>query len=73
MRRGWIIAGVSLLLLVGTLGLLAHRLLYTQAGLEFALRQLDRVPGLRIEVEGQERPGCVAQAIWRHYDIDQPA
>jgi autotransporter translocation and assembly factor TamB len=51
-RRGWIIAGVSLLLLVGTLGLLAHRLLYTQAGLEFALRQLDRVPGLRIEVEG---------------------
>ena len=52
MRRGWIIAGVSLLLLVGTLGLLAHRLLYTQAGLEFALRQLDRVPGLRIEVEG---------------------
>ena len=27
---------------------------------------------LRIEVEGQERPGCVAQAIWRHYDIDQP-
>ena len=28
---------------------------------------------LRIEVEGQERPGCVAQAIWRRYDIDQPA
>jgi acyl dehydratase len=28
---------------------------------------------LRIEVEGQERPGCVAQAIWRHYDIDPPA
>ena len=27
---------------------------------------------LRIEVEGQERPGCVAQAIWRHYDIGQP-
>jgi acyl dehydratase len=28
---------------------------------------------LRIEVEGQERPGCLAQAIWRHYDIDPPA
>ena len=28
---------------------------------------------VRVEVEGQERPGCVAQAIWRHYDIDPPA
>ena len=27
---------------------------------------------VRVEVEGQERPGCVAQAIWRHYDIDPP-
>ncbi len=28
---------------------------------------------LRIEADGQERPGCVAQAIWRHYDIDESA
>jgi acyl dehydratase len=28
---------------------------------------------LRIEVNGLERPGCVAQAMWRHYDIDEPA
>ena len=28
---------------------------------------------VRIEVEGQERPCCVAQAIWRHYCIDPPA
>lgn len=27
---------------------------------------------LRIEIEGQERPGCVARAIWRHYDLDPP-
>jgi acyl dehydratase len=27
---------------------------------------------LRVEIEGQERPGCVAQAIWRHYDLDAP-
>ncbi|HET7202220.1 MAG TPA: translocation/assembly module TamB domain-containing protein [Steroidobacteraceae bacterium] len=51
-RRGWIIAGAVLLLLLGTFGLLAHRLLYTQAGLDFAIRQLDRLPGLRIDVSG---------------------
>lgn len=27
---------------------------------------------LRVEIEGQERPGCVAQAVWRHYDLDAP-
>lgn len=27
---------------------------------------------VRIEVEGHERPGCVAQAVWRHYDVDAP-
>lgn len=26
-----------------------------------------------IEVEGQERPACVAQALWRHYDLEPPA
>ena len=28
---------------------------------------------LRVEIEGQDRPGCVARAIWRHYDITAPA
>jgi acyl dehydratase len=28
---------------------------------------------VRIEVDSQERRACVAQAIWRHYDIDPPA
>ena len=28
---------------------------------------------LRVEIEGQERSGCVAQAIWRHYDVVAPA
>lgn len=27
---------------------------------------------LLVEIEGTERPGCVAQAIWRHYDLDAP-
>ena len=25
---------------------------------------------LRVEIEGEERPACVAQAIWRHYDLE---
>ena len=39
--------------------------------------QVDDVPGgeqltidLRVELEGEERPACVAQAIWRHYVLD---
>ena len=27
---------------------------------------------VRIEIEGQERPACVARAVWRHYDLDPP-
>ncbi|MFC7493618.1 MULTISPECIES: MaoC family dehydratase [unclassified Nocardioides] len=27
---------------------------------------------IRIEIEGQERPGCVAQSVWRHYYVDTP-
>ena len=26
----------------------------------------------RVEVEDQERPGCVAQSVWRHYPIGEP-
>jgi len=28
---------------------------------------------VRIEIEAQERPACVAQAVWRHYYLDPPA
>ena len=41
--------------------------------------QVDEVGGgeqltldLRVEIEGGERPACVAQAIWRHYDLEAP-
>ena len=27
---------------------------------------------VRIEIEGQERPACVAQSVWRHYYVDAP-
>lgn len=27
---------------------------------------------VRVEVEGQDRPACVARAVWRHYDIEPP-
>lgn len=27
---------------------------------------------VRVEIEGEERPGCVAQAVWRHYYVDAP-
>lgn len=41
--------------------------------------QVDDIPGgeqltldLVLEIEGQERPACVAQAVFRHYDLDPP-
>jgi translocation and assembly module TamB len=52
MRRGGIIAGVVFLVIGGALAFLTHRLLYTQEGLDFTLRQLDRIPGTRIVVTG---------------------
>lgn len=27
---------------------------------------------VRVEIESQERPACVAQAVWRHYHLDAP-
>ena len=27
---------------------------------------------LRVAIEGHDRPACVAQAIWRHYDFEAP-
>lgn len=42
--------------------------------------QVDEIDGgeqltvdLRVEIKGSERPGCVAQALWRHYDLDAHA
>jgi acyl dehydratase len=41
--------------------------------------QVDDVPGgtqltveCVVEVEGQEKPGCVAEALWRHYPVVEP-
>ena len=43
------------------------------------VNQVDQVDGgepitldLRVEINASERPGCVAQAIWRHYDFNSP-
>jgi translocation and assembly module TamB len=41
-----------LLAVVATTAVLLYRLVYTQPGLDFALRQLDRLPGMRIEITG---------------------
>jgi translocation and assembly module TamB len=48
-RRGAIVTVVALALL-GALASGAYRLLFTQAGLDFVLGQLDRLPSVRIEV-----------------------
>lgn len=55
MRRRvlYIVGGVLLGLLVAV-AVAAYWLLFTQAGLEFALRQLDRVPNMTIEIDGVE-------------------
>ena len=50
--RHWKLLGAALLVLVGVLLLLGYRLLATQSGLEFALRQLDRLQGVRVTVDG---------------------
>jgi translocation and assembly module TamB len=51
-RRFGVVVAVVALLLVAVLGVLVQRLLYTQGGLEFALRQLNRLQGIRIETTG---------------------
>ena len=50
--RGWLLAGVLLVALLGAIAWFAHRLLFTQAGLDFVLGQLDRLQAVRIEVAG---------------------
>ena len=46
------IVGLVLVLLAGLAGVLGHWLLYTQEGLQFALRQAARLPSVKIEVQG---------------------
>jgi translocation and assembly module TamB len=52
MRWRWVVLGVVLLALVGVPLVLGWRLLHTDAGLRFALAQLDRLPSLRIVALG---------------------
>lgn len=47
-----IILVAALLLLIGLPLAATHRLLYSEAGLRFALAQLSRIPAVRIEVTG---------------------
>jgi translocation and assembly module TamB len=51
-RRGLLIVGVLLLALLAAATLGVRHLLYTQAGLDFALRQLQRIPAVQIETTG---------------------
>ena len=51
MRRGLVIAGVFVLL-AALVGAGAHRLLFTQQGLEFVVGQLERLPTMQIKVSG---------------------
>lgn len=52
MRRRWIILLAVLLVLIGAPLLVAHRLLTTEAGLQWGLAQLARLPGVRVEAHG---------------------
>jgi translocation and assembly module TamB len=51
-RRVWWVLAIALLALGGTLVMASRWLLHTEAGLQFALRQLDRVQTVSIEVTG---------------------
>ena len=52
MRHVRRVLGVLALVLLGVLVVGVHQLLYTQRGLEFALAQLHRLPGIAIDVTG---------------------
>ena len=52
MRWRWVVLGVAVLALVGVPMLLAWRLLTTDAGLRFALAQLERLPSVRVVATG---------------------
>jgi translocation and assembly module TamB len=60
-RRGALILLVLLLALLGAGAFGVQRLLYTQAGLEFALRQLERLPAVQVETTGAR--GSLAGAL----------
>jgi len=50
-RRRWVILGLGVLLIAGLTGIGVYRILHTQAGLDFVLRQLHRIPGIQIDVQ----------------------
>jgi translocation and assembly module TamB len=52
MRRRWIVLIAALAVLVGLPLALAYRVLHSEAGLQFALAQLARLPTVRIEASG---------------------
>jgi translocation and assembly module TamB len=52
MRWRWILPVVALLVLVGLPLAALHRVLTTEAGLQWALAQLERIPTVRIEARG---------------------
>jgi translocation and assembly module TamB len=52
MRWRWILPVVALLVLVGLPLAALHRVLTTEAGLQWALAQLERIPTVRIEAHG---------------------
>jgi translocation and assembly module TamB len=52
MRRARLVAAFLVLLLVGASWAATHRLLHTEAGLQWALAQLARIPSVRIEADG---------------------
>ena len=52
MRRVWWVLGALLLVAGVVFAVSLHRLLYTQEGLDYAVRQLDRLQTIRIELTG---------------------
>jgi translocation and assembly module TamB len=60
-RRRSLIAIGTLLILAVSVAVLLQWLLFTQRGLEFALAQLERIPGIQIEVRGAR--GTIAGSL----------
>jgi translocation and assembly module TamB len=72
MRPRHVVIAASLALLLAVPAVLLHRLLYTHAGLEFLLSNLQRLEVVRIEVSGAE--GTLAGPVsFRHVVVDHDA
>jgi autotransporter translocation and assembly factor TamB len=62
MRWRWIILVALLVLLVGVPVAVVHRVLHSEAGLQFVLAQLQRLEGVRIDVTGAR--GTIASTLY---------